>query len=60
MANPRQLAELMAETASEGAKVAMTCLECGTAIDFKGSPNIREAMIQIDEFRREHGGCKDG
>ena len=53
------LGELVA-VVPKRAKAALTCLECGTACDFEGSPGIKEAMIQIDEFRREHGGCKDG
>ena len=53
----KQLKSIAVDLSAES-KAALTCLECGTARDFEGSPGVKEAMIQIDEFRREHGGCK--
>lgn len=40
-------------------RAGLTCLACGTARDFKGSPTVKEAMIQIEEFKRAHAKCKE-
>lgn len=44
---------------SPNAKAALTCLGCGYAGDFEGDPTVKEAMIQIDQFKQAHLACKE-
>ncbi len=45
--------------ASLNAKAALTCMGCGHAGDFEGTPTVKEAMIQIEAFNRAHSGCQE-
>lgn len=49
-----------ARKAGKAPKAFLTCPRCETSEDFKGHPSIKEALIQIDEFRRAHSGCAKG
>jgi hypothetical protein len=42
------------------AKAALTCLACGTAEGYHGHPSVQEAMVQIEDFKRAHVGCRKG
>jgi hypothetical protein len=45
------------ESAEANAAAALTCLSCKTAKAFKGHPTLKEAMVQIDDFRSTHRDC---